>query len=84
TAVNGVPDVVVPGETGLLVTPQRPDQLAAAVGYLLDRPAEAARMAAAARTRVGERYEPRALADALVSAYTDSPAVVRSEESTCA
>ena len=43
--MNAVPDVVLPGETGLLVGPQRPCQLAAAIGYLLDQPAEAARMA---------------------------------------
>ncbi len=86
TAVNAVPDLVIPGETGLLVTPHRPDQLAAAVGYLLDRPEQAARMAAAARARVGERYEPRALADTLVSAYADPFAVSRrtqAEESSC-
>jgi glycosyltransferase involved in cell wall biosynthesis len=86
TAVNAVPDVVVPGETGLLVTPQQPGQLAAAIGYLLDRPADAARMAAAARARVGTRYEPRALADALMSAYTN-PSVAtgrtRAEETSC-
>ena len=46
TAVNAVGDVVVPGETGLLVPPQRPDLVADAVRYLLDRPAVAARMAA--------------------------------------
>ena len=37
TAVNAVPDVVLPGETGLLVSPERPRQLAAAIGYLLER-----------------------------------------------
>ena len=31
TAVNAVPDVVMPGETGLLVSPERPRQLAAAI-----------------------------------------------------
>ena len=44
TAVNAVPDVVVPGETGLLVPPHRPDLMASAVRYLLDSPATAARM----------------------------------------
>jgi glycosyltransferase involved in cell wall biosynthesis len=86
TAVNAVPDVVVPGETGLLVSPQQPGQLAAAVGYLLDRPADAARMAAAARARVGARYEPSALAEALMSAYANPSAAVRrtrAEESSC-
>ncbi|HJP79282.1 MAG TPA: glycosyltransferase family 4 protein [Pseudonocardiaceae bacterium] len=86
TAVNAVPDVVVPGETGVLVTPQQPEQLAAAIGYLLDRPADAARMATAARARVGARYEPRALADALMSAYTNPSAAAsrtRAQESSC-
>ena len=45
TAVNAVSDVVIPGETGLLVPPQRPDLLARAVRYLIDRPAVAARLA---------------------------------------
>ena len=86
TAVNAVPDVVIPGETGLLVTPEHPDQLAAAVGYLLDHPVEAARMAAAAHAAVGDRYERHALADVLVSAYTNPSAAegrLPAEESSC-
>jgi glycosyltransferase involved in cell wall biosynthesis len=70
TAVNAVGDLVVPGETGLLVPPQRPDQLAEAVGYLLNHPKEAARMAAAARERLGTRYSVETLRGALVAAYT--------------
>jgi glycosyltransferase involved in cell wall biosynthesis len=71
TAVNAVADVVVPGETGLLVPPQRPDLMADAVRYLLDRPAAAARMAATAHARLGERFGVPALRDALSAAYTD-------------
>src|SRR6202022_4332673 len=56
TAVNAVSDVVVPGETGLLVPPQRPDLMADAVRYLLDRPAVAVRMADNARARLGDRF----------------------------
>jgi glycosyltransferase involved in cell wall biosynthesis len=77
TAVNAVPDVVVPGETGLLVTPQQPAQLASAIGYLLDRPLDAARMVAQARRRIGARYDQCTLADVLVSAYTGPAAVSR-------
>jgi glycosyltransferase involved in cell wall biosynthesis len=69
TAVNAVADVVVPGETGLLVPPRRPDLMADAVRYLLDRPGVAARMAAAARVRLGGRFEVSALRDALTAAY---------------
>ena len=72
TAVNAVADVVVPGDTGLLVPPQRPDLMADAVRYFLDQPAVAARMAAAARARLGERFGTSALRDALAAAYVES------------
>ena len=64
---------MVPGETGLLVPPQRPDLMADAVRYLLDRPAVAARMASTARARLGERFEIATLRKALAEAYADSP-----------
>ena len=69
TAVNAVGDVVVPGETGLLVPPGRPDLMATALAYLLDSPADAARMAANAYATVRARYHESALQHALVSAY---------------
>ncbi len=75
TAVNAVGDVVIPGETGLLVPPGRPDLLAGAVGFLLDSPAAAARMAAAARARLGTRFGAEALRRALVAAYCGPRAV---------
>jgi glycosyltransferase involved in cell wall biosynthesis len=71
TAVNAVSDVVVPGETGLLVPPQRPDLMADAVRCLLDRPGLAIRMANTARDRLGERFGEQALRDALTAAYAD-------------
>jgi glycosyltransferase involved in cell wall biosynthesis len=69
TAVNAVADVVVPGQTGLLVPPQRPDLMAEAVRYLIDRPAVAACMAVTARVQLGERFGTPALRDALAAAY---------------
>jgi glycosyltransferase involved in cell wall biosynthesis len=72
TAVNAVSDVVMPGETGLLVPPGRPDLMADAVRYLLDQPTAAARMAGTARTRLGHRFDVDALCCALTAAYTDS------------
>ncbi|MQA86534.1 MAG: glycosyltransferase [Streptosporangiales bacterium] len=69
TAVNAVSDVVVPGETGLLVPPGQPRQLAAAIGYLLDRPAEGRRMAEGARAWIGDRFTPQALGAVLADAY---------------
>jgi glycosyltransferase involved in cell wall biosynthesis len=69
TAVNAVPDVVLPGETGLLASPERPQQLAAAIRYMLDEPAEAARMAAAAHRLITDRFTPESLAAVLDAAY---------------
>jgi glycosyltransferase involved in cell wall biosynthesis len=69
TAVNAVPDLVIPGETGLLVPARRPELLAAAVRYLLDSPQTAIGLADAARARIGGRYSQLALRDALTRAY---------------
>ncbi|HSS10639.1 MAG TPA: glycosyltransferase family 4 protein [Acidimicrobiales bacterium] len=69
TAVNAVPDVVVPGETGLLVPPGRPDLLARAIAHLLEHPADAARLGAAGRAALGERLTPAALGRVLDQTY---------------
>ena len=74
TAVNAVPDLVIPGETGLLVPPCRPDLLAAAIRYLLDSPAAAGRMAANACNHLGDRYNEQALRDVLTAAYAPDAA----------
>jgi glycosyltransferase involved in cell wall biosynthesis len=70
TAVNAVGDVVVPGETGLLVPPGRPALMADAVRFFLDSPEAAARMAAAAQDRLGKRFGEPALRQALMAAYS--------------
>jgi glycosyltransferase involved in cell wall biosynthesis len=75
TAVNAVGDVVVPGETGLLVAPGRPRLMADAVGFLLDSPEVAAGMAAAARARLGKRFGEQALRRALAAAYATGGAM---------
>jgi glycosyltransferase involved in cell wall biosynthesis len=69
TAVNAVADLVIPGETGLLVPPRRPAALATAIGHLLDSPASAARLGAAGRAHVAGRYGESALRRALMAAY---------------
>jgi glycosyltransferase involved in cell wall biosynthesis len=69
TGVNAVPDLVVPGETGVLVPPGQPKLLAKAIGFLLDEPALARRMAGTARRQLGERFTPQALADVLDDTY---------------
>jgi glycosyltransferase involved in cell wall biosynthesis len=54
--VGPIPEVVVHGETGLLVEPSQPDRLAAAIGELLEHPDLARRMGEAGRRRVAEQF----------------------------
>lgn len=56
TAAGGTGEVVIDGETGLLVPPADPAALAAALRRLLADPAEAVRLAATARDRVQRDY----------------------------
>lgn len=69
TAVNAVPDVVIAGETGLLAPPGAPDLLGRAIGHMLDNPADAARLGAAGRDRLGEELSADALGAVLTAAY---------------
>jgi len=57
TAVGGIPEVVIAGRTGLVVEPQSPDSLAAAINRLLDSPAEAGRMGALARRWARRKFD---------------------------
>lgn len=56
TRVGGVPEVVVEGETGLLVEKEDPAALADAIVYLLDHPDVAARMGVAGRQRALDTF----------------------------
>lgn len=81
TAVNAVPEVVIPGRTGLLVPASAPMLLGRALAYLLDHPSEGSRMSAAARTQLGDRFNPevlgRDLAETYEMALTNSTRAVR-------
>ena len=55
--VGGTPEVVVDGETGLLVAPGQPAELAKALENLLADPGEARAMGAAGRWRVQEAFD---------------------------
>jgi glycosyltransferase involved in cell wall biosynthesis len=72
TAVNGVPELVIAGETGLLAPPARPRASARAVEHLLDHPAEAKRMAEAGRRLVKGRFSAEQGARALAELYLES------------
>jgi glycosyltransferase involved in cell wall biosynthesis len=62
SAVSGIPEVVVGGETGWLVPPEDPEALARALEEVLADPGEARRRGEAGRQRVAERYRPAAAA----------------------
>ncbi|GKS58652.1 glycosyl transferase group 1 [Nitrospira sp.] len=53
---GGVPEVVVPGETGILVPPANPDALARAVGALIANPQLAEYFGQNGRLRVEDRF----------------------------
>ncbi len=55
--VGGTPEVVVEGETGLLVSPANPGELAQALDYLLRHPAQAQAMGEAGAHRVRETFD---------------------------
>ncbi|NVI90115.1 glycosyltransferase [Actinomadura sp. BRA 177] len=74
TAVPSNQDLVLAGETGMLVRPEDPEGLALAVSALLDDPAAAARMAERARARVGEWFSPAHLGTVLDETYRGSSA----------
>ncbi len=69
TAVNAVPDIVVAGETGLLVPTGHPELLGRAIGHLLENPAEAARLGAAGRAQLSADMAPAALGTVLADTY---------------
>lgn len=69
TAVNAVPELVVPGRTGILVPPAAPAVLARAMGHLVNSPGERQRMVPPARERVGETFDSRQLGRELDETY---------------
>jgi glycosyltransferase involved in cell wall biosynthesis len=69
TDVPGHRDVVVPGETGLLVTPEDPAALADAIAALLTDPARRKSLGQAGRERVRQDFSIRAMVDATAAAY---------------
>ena len=83
TAVNGVPDLVEPGATGLLARPGDPADLARAVIWLLDHPVEARRMGEQGRIRALALCDPKVMCDLLDREYANllgQPPVDRSVE----
>jgi glycosyltransferase involved in cell wall biosynthesis len=85
SAVGGIPEIVVPGETGLLVEfeplgdgsaePRDPaafsSGLAAAINELMEAPERRAAMSAAARRRVVEHFSWRRIAEETLAFYRE-------------
>ncbi len=69
TRVGGIPEVVVDGETGLLVPPRDPHALAAAIIRLLKDPALRERMGRAGFERVRTRFSAARMVDETVGLY---------------
>ena len=69
TAIEGMPELVRPGETGLLVPPRDTSALAEAILTLLDDPTTAQAMARAGRKRVEAEFSLRAKVDATEALY---------------
>jgi glycosyltransferase involved in cell wall biosynthesis len=69
TAVNGVPDLVVPGSTGLLAPPGDPGALAESVIWLLDHPEEGRRMGGQGRALVRTLFDPALMCELIDRTY---------------
>jgi glycosyltransferase involved in cell wall biosynthesis len=71
SAVGGIPEMLVDGETGLLVPPGDEAALATALGQLIDDPARRARFGQAGRARVASVFTPDGQMDALTRIVLD-------------
>jgi glycosyltransferase involved in cell wall biosynthesis len=71
TNVGGIPEQVEHGETGLLVSPSRPVELAKAIIELLENPAKSRLMGAKGRSRVERAYSMQTFVGAYEELFAD-------------
>ena len=71
--VGGLAEVVIPGETGLLVPPRDAAALAGALGLLIADPAGRQRLGAAGRARVLAHYTAERMAAGTLACYSEPP-----------
>jgi len=71
TKVGGIPFIVKDGETGLLVTPGDVQQLAAALGDVLNGPGRRASLGAAGRHEALRRFTPAGVAARTIELYRE-------------
>jgi glycosyltransferase involved in cell wall biosynthesis len=72
TAVGGVPEVVLDGETGILVPPRDPAALARAIADLLRAPERARRLGAAGRDRVARLFTVERMVGQISALYREA------------
>lgn len=72
TRVSSIPEIVVDGETGLLVPPNDPAGLADAVNELLDAPARATAMGQAGRARALAEFSIERMAERTAALYEEA------------
>lgn len=75
TLAGGIPEAVADGQTGLLVPPAHPRELAAAIIRLLKDPARRAQMGAAGHTRVSEQFGVGRMLQATLDSYQSVVAI---------
>lgn len=73
TRIMGIPELVADGESGLLVSPGRPDQLAEALATLARDPAQRARLGTAGREVVRREYALSRLAREMAQLFDAPP-----------
>ena len=71
TAVEGNPELVIDGETGLLFPPRDVPALARAIERVMANPAEARRTAEAGRRRVEQLFSTRRKVECVESLYRE-------------
>jgi glycosyltransferase involved in cell wall biosynthesis len=69
TAVSGIPELVTDGRDGLLVPPEDPQRLAAAIRTLISSPQDQARLSCAGRATVADRFDGDVLAGRLAAMF---------------
>jgi glycosyltransferase involved in cell wall biosynthesis len=67
--VGGIPEIVVHGETGFLVSPRQPGELAERILALLDDRERAAELGRAGRLRVREHFSMQSMMDQTLAIY---------------
>ena len=72
TAVGGIPEAVVDGETGILVPPQNAEALASGINRILRNPDRARELGAAGRRRVRELFTAQRMVGRVAELYGEA------------